>query len=384
MNKSTNLLLLNDTTDWYHFGCTATSTALKENIVKLGYNLTSVPITETYKIAGVPSEWEDFQSLEVFESFSKTNPELINKISVNEIVIINGEGTLHGLRPAPLCLLYVAYIAKKFLHKNVQIINHSVYPQDDLSLTDPKIITIYKEVYNSLDFIAIREPLSFELVKNLGIPCEESFDCLPLYIKDHYKTSEHKKEKKILLIAGSAAWLHLNILADDRGNIEEFEKELGQFIAYIDEMATRGYEIKFLYGAQEYPAKDDRELISFIKPRLNYFCEIITAKSLTEWLSIVEQASLLVSGRFHHSLAAACLGTPFIALNSNTPKIMGLMKAIGHPLNLDYCDPDLKEHLLQLTESIQKSDNFYSLEDFCSRAMNNFSMLIGLAQKKIT
>jgi len=43
------ILLLNDTTNWYHFGCTATSTALIEKMKALGHKVTTLSITETYK-----------------------------------------------------------------------------------------------------------------------------------------------------------------------------------------------------------------------------------------------------------------------------------------------------------------------------------------------
>jgi hypothetical protein len=38
---------------------------------------------------------------------------------------------------------------------------------------------------------------------------------------------------------------------------------------------------------------------------------------------------VLVSGRFHHSIAAACLGTPLLLTGSNTPKNEGLLTLLG-------------------------------------------------------
>jgi hypothetical protein len=90
-----------------------------------------------------------------FATFAEENNELATALQETDIVVINGEGTLHGIRPAPLGLLYVAYIVKTFLAKDVQIINHSVYPQDDLRTDDQEIIALYKLVYEQLDFVAI-------------------------------------------------------------------------------------------------------------------------------------------------------------------------------------------------------------------------------------
>ena len=54
----------------------------------------------------------------------------------------------------------------------------------------------------------------------------------------------------------------------------------------------------------------------------------------------MRRARLLVSGRFHHSIAAAALGTPFVVFNSNTPKIDGLMALLGHEPPLAMADAD--------------------------------------------
>ncbi len=370
------VLLINDTTNWYHYGCTATSSALKLAIEKTGCILSTISITETYKITGAPCTAEAFTNRELYQDFYERNRELMEAIRSNDILVINGEGTLHGLRQAPLSLLYVAFIAKKFLNKRVEIVNHSVYPQDDLSLDNLDITDIYKLVYNTIDYAAVREPESFELMQRLGVRVVQSFDCMPLYIREKYQF-HNKKDAKTLLIAGSAAWLHLNILSSDRGNIEEFEQGLAGFIRYLDQMTDRGYKIEFLYGAPEYPAKDDREFMAFIGQRLKTPWTVIEAKSLEEWFGTIERATLLVSGRFHHTIAAACLGTSSIILNSNTPKIEGMRRSLGYGEIINYRDPAITEKLMARTEEIENHPlNKLALSSLCAMAANNFHGLI--------
>ena len=115
--KLSRVLLINDTTNWYHFGCTATSLAIKDEITKLGYQLDSISITETYKITAPPSSIQEFNDGDKFIKFSVSHPEIIKRIKQNDIIIVNGEGTLHGVRPAPLSLLYLCYVAKVFCRK---------------------------------------------------------------------------------------------------------------------------------------------------------------------------------------------------------------------------------------------------------------------------
>ncbi|AIL64808.1 hypothetical protein NOVO_02065 [Rickettsiales bacterium Ac37b] len=181
--KGKKVLLLNDTTNWYHFGCTATSFGLKEGITTLGYDLTSYPVTETYKFSSFPTNATAFKDISNFEIFRQNNPEIISLIEKNNIIVFNGEGTLHGVRSAPLSLLYIAYASKIFLNKHVEIINHSMYPQDNLLLYNPEISGLYKLVYDTIDFSSIREPISYALAKKMNINAVESFDCMPLYIK---------------------------------------------------------------------------------------------------------------------------------------------------------------------------------------------------------
>ena len=94
-------MLINDTTNWYHFGCTATSVEIKDEVTKLGYQLDSIPIAETYKITTPPSSIQEFNDETSFTRFSVSHPEIIKRIKENDIIVVNGEGTLHGVRHTP-------------------------------------------------------------------------------------------------------------------------------------------------------------------------------------------------------------------------------------------------------------------------------------------
>ena len=72
-----NILFFNDTTNWYHFGCTASSIALIEQIKALGHNVTALPITATYNIQSAPMTKKGFLSNEVLQQFSQDNQQVI-------------------------------------------------------------------------------------------------------------------------------------------------------------------------------------------------------------------------------------------------------------------------------------------------------------------
>lgn len=369
------VLLINDTTDWYHYGCTATSVAIKEEIAKLGYSVTSYPVTETYKIKSFPTAYNQFISKQTLQKFAEDNGELISLIKKRDAIVLNGEGTLHGLNPAPASLLYVIYIAKNEFAKHVEIINHSAYPQHNISLGETEEAKVYKLVYNCADYIAVREPVSFGLMRKIAPEAVLSFDCMPLYIKNHYKKTGIKKGNE-LVIAGSATWLQLNIPSKEKGNVADYKKGLDGFYLFLQKMAFEGFKIKFLYGAKNYPAKDDREFIEYMENKYNINWEVYEAESLNDWLKIIEEASLLISGRFHHTIAAAFLGTQFIAFNSNTPKMKGLLSALDMGDVINYSDDNIFEKLTVLTEEKLSSNthlpNAYYLEKLCNMALKNF------------
>lgn len=372
-----NVLLLNDTTKWYHFGCTATSVALINSIKKLGYMVTTVPITEIYQIKYAPTTQQAFMCKNSYNHFTDNNYNLINLVKNHDIIVFNGEGTLHGISQAPLNILYLAYIAKKELGKHVEIINHSAYPEHDIHSRNSIEASIYKLVYGVVDFVAIREPISSKIMRNLGVHVNDSFDCMPLYIRSNYIKTNTKHTKEII-IAGSAAWLLFDLPSSRKSNINDFTSGLYEFNRYLLTMIEMGFKIKFLCGAVQYPAKDDKEFISYMQNHFKVKWEIYTATTVNDWLKAIEEATLLISGRFHHTIAAYCLNTKFIALGSNTPKIEGLLQILGREKIINYNDPNIYRRLIESSNKNLFSNVttfYYDINKLCIMAEENFSKL---------
>lgn len=374
MVASPKIVLLNDTSAWNHWGCTGTSSALKERIQGLGFDLQSIPIDVIYALKQVP-QFEEFNNLQKFEEFCELNRDIINAIQRASGVVINGEGTLHGLGAAPIALLYLAHLSKKFFGKHVEIINHSVYPEDFSSISadvEGELYiaqNVYKTIYSELDFIAIRELLSHNEMRKLQISSTLSFDCLPLYIRDHYATNKQIKEKT-LVIAGSAAFTE--IWAE-------------KICRCLESVAERGFRIKCLIGAAAFPSTHEQLLAHFLSAHCKASWDLVVAASMEEWLDTINHATLLVSGRFHHSIAAFCLNTPFIAFDSNTKKMQGLCASLGQEAPLPYLDPDLLDHLLLRVNAIISSPivaNGPKVFEICQLAERNFEGLKTLARLK--
>jgi polysaccharide pyruvyl transferase WcaK-like protein len=349
------VVLLNDTSAWYHWGCTGTTSAIKAQIVMKGYNLSCIPIQYNYTLKDFPLQAEEFDDQEIFEKFKQSNGRLIAELESADIVMVNGEGTLHGLRPGPVKLLYVTYISKKFLNKQVQIIAHSVFPDDTVELKDPVAVALYEKVYKAVDFVAVREKQSAHVMEQMGIAAVQSFDCLPLYIRSYYLTS--KQPANTIVIGGSVAWEEQGMLA---------------VIEYMKAMKQKGFDIHVVIGAQQDGAADDERLVKFLEPHAGIY-ELVRAETIDQWLDEINNAALVVSGRFHYSIAAGSLGTPFIALNSNTPKVQALADFIPSEKEvLAYTDPDLLEKLFDQSEKCLSEERIDVLDTLCHYAEQNF------------
>ncbi|WP_437193666.1 polysaccharide pyruvyl transferase family protein [Planctomicrobium sp. SH527] len=356
------IAFLNDTSSWYHWGCTGTSEAIKSTLAERGYDVKSVPIQSIYACQPIPQTTQEFDSPEFFNSFFHANLPVTGPILQCDTVVINGEGSLHGLSQIARVLLYLAYASKLVCKKKVQIINHSCYPvakAEDVGQSP--IAAIYKGVYRHLDYVAVREHVSQEILKAMGVDAALAFDSLPLYIKQHGPVSTGNHLRSIV-ISGSVAWRPEGIAG---------------LAAFMRSMAADGYSITLLTGARSYPAQDDVQFLKALRQQLPEGWEHIEAASMSEWLHTIQSAALLISGRFHYTIAACSLSTPCIVLDSNTPKNNAICKEAKMPEPLSYSDPHLAERLMERAKALLGTLPICesTRQGWLNRAAINFAML---------
>ncbi|HUL09803.1 MAG TPA: polysaccharide pyruvyl transferase family protein [Candidatus Acidoferrum sp.] len=339
-------ILLNDTTDWYHWGCTATSLGLKSLIGERYDLIDAVPIRVTYGLARPPNSPTQFQDAAFFRAHAADNADLYRRIERADCVFVHGEGTIHGLSRAAVNLLYMAFAARRHLGKPVYVVNHSLYPHTGRGADAASADAFYRSIYAVFDYIAIRETLSKEIADRLGMPAVLSFDCLPLTAGQLFSTRPARGET--LAIAGSVAFEAVG---------------LGPLVAFANGMKQRGHQPVVITGAQAKPAADDARFVAALRALGTGDWRYVEAGSLTEWLSTIGSAALLVSGRFHHSLAAFAMRTPFVMLNSNTPKMNALAAMLGAPEPIRYDDPQLDRLLVERAEQARSEDFARSVFD---------------------
>jgi polysaccharide pyruvyl transferase WcaK-like protein len=264
------------------------------------------------RLRPLPASAAELEDEALFHRFSERNVGLLQRLQNVPEVIINGEGSIHDLTPTATALLYLAWICKRRLGKRTSIINHSCFPRTGHA-PDRRADELYARVYGALDHVVVREDRSAAELARLGIQATQGFDCLPLFINRHAAAGMPERERRVV-ICGS--------VAQDASLVE-------LLLAVATRVIDLGYSVDVLAGASAFIAQDDLRLVGALHPRLRGRYRFVAATSERQWLDTIAAASLLVSGRFHHSIAAASLGTPFVVAASNTLKIDGLIERLG-------------------------------------------------------
>ena len=327
LNKKNSVLFINDTFDDYHFGCSGTSLAIREKLGEMFDKLDSIPIGRATRDQNKPPlKYSQFIDKNYFLSWSKNNSDIVYKIKQCSYVVINGEGCISRYNRDTCALLYLAYAAKVYFKKKVAIINHSVFINnyvDNLSDEDQlEYERIIKLTYSVIDYSAVREYKSLLQINSL-VPGKSSlsFDSLPVYIDEYFNEKPIKHSDYILVSGGNYI---------DETQIKSYIVNFYQH--YSNEENKR--KILFLYSEiKNSPCIDDMHLYRYLKSELlnyNIKIQLYKATDLDDWLSVIKNTSMLISGRFHHSIAAFMFDRPFVAFKTNTPKleaILGMMHA---------------------------------------------------------
>lgn len=357
-SQTPSALIINDTINWNHWGLSCSALAVHYSLRQQYEKVEAFHTSHTQNMKGLPETLEDFDSDEIFERFTELNSQIIEKIKSVNTIVINGEGDMYSVHTSPIGLLFLAYIAKKRFLKNTRIINHSCYPVINLEDHNSIQINIYKKVYATFDFIAVREANSYKLLKKIGIACEQSFDCLPLFLMHQYD-SIHDPVKKCILFTGSPNWSI---------------KSIDQIGTVIEKLLGYGFQTAILVGSNPNIAKSDSVFIQLLHTQINKGCKLIFAESEHEWLNQIENSSLLISSYLQHIVAASMLKTPFITTENKTPEISGVLDLIGIHNLIDIDSENFSQHLFSLIEDIHENPKPHIINEEKATYLQSLSM----------
>ncbi len=288
------VLVLNDTRSENHHGCSRVMNAIDFNLKQRGIrDVEYVPI-------GV--NWEQSESVK-------------RKMIFADLLIINGEGTIHHNAPYGLSLLRAGSFARKYGVKTA-LINCTFQANDPACHKD----------LAAFDLISVRESLSLAEVEAAGVSA------------------------RIVPDLSFAAGRNISAKRSDQVYVtDSVKKEVSLFLEQL--MLKRGFVYSDITTGVAAPVAPKITRMMSIW-RNNTLAELITKviialrrrqqvavpdsapKSVQTYTHFdfsdqISNANLLVCGRFHTMCYCMNNQTPFVAIDSNSHKMLGTLKDAG-------------------------------------------------------
>ena len=120
-----------------------------------------------------------------------------------------------------------------------------------------------------------------------------------------------KEKKKNIVIGACSLWS---------------ENSMSGLIRYLEEMASEGFDIKLLLSSKGAPTDQEKQAIHHFESHATFNWTLVKPALMKEWIAHIDNATLVISGKYHDIIASLYLKTPFITLDSDTPQIKALLK----------------------------------------------------------
>lgn len=284
------VLLMNDTRVDHHHGCSSVMTAITHLIERNGM------IVDRYWPANA-----DWRGVEAFE----------NALKRAELVVVNGEGTIHHNRPAGRRLVEVGAAARA-AGKPVALINTGWEANSD-DLTD---------CLQNFDLVAARDTKS-AIQMRAGSDQVRTVPDLSFYFASMVLSEQPHVDQ------GSRDGIGFtdNVDRTKAVVLENLRRQSrGQTVSVLQN-GTDGY-LRFLRNGLS--LREDFKTPAFAASLINLRHRLWGANidDPVRFLKALSGLKLLVAGRFHACTLAIALGTPFVAQSSNTGKIAALAEDV--------------------------------------------------------
>lgn len=353
------LTILNYTGKQSNWGCQATSKNLlmllnksfKENLslqtIDLGFSgniLGKIVNKLRYYLAFMVTDNKSitFRLFTFLAQFEGTN---IRKIKNCDVLILNGEGSLHGYNSE--LIKFVHYLSyADLLNKKVYIINHSL--QYDNKKAEKYLKILYKHSY--INFF--RERLS--LVNGTSANASKSYVVPDAAFLNYYNDLQkvnlyHPIPHKYILASGSV------ILKESNHEYFDLLQQLGQY-----------YQTPIIFIAS---CNVDKQLKPYITTHYNWTYLDNTDLNVEQVQTLIKKSMFFYSGRFHLNILSAISSKVFIPFKSNTIKMEGLLELLSYPMkeiDLDHFDTNLT--FQSITQLILNKDKIESqLNQACKK-----------------
>jgi polysaccharide pyruvyl transferase WcaK-like protein len=222
-----------------------------------------------------------------------------------DLVVVNGEGTLHPQPQALRWICTVTALAKRY-SKPYWIVNSSLKCLGDP--TQP----LFAGLFKGADHVAAREPVSFREMTALTPSAVQAADCA--WLTDPAPESEARAIVSSAGIVGRFAVM--------TGSASVHKWPIEHQTSVVDALRARGLDVLYTFSDKKDESIAGQLGLTAITHNEADYRQLTTVQSLAE---------IVVGGRFHPTILSALVGTPFVAVPSNTHKMAGVMEMLGTP-----------------------------------------------------
>lgn len=226
-------------------------------------------------------------------------------------VCFNGEGAVHCRSGHIVRLLSSVYYMKK-QGAYVSALNQTV----DIPVDAGLLVRFVKKVFSSIDYVAVREPVSKRLLASIDIHAE----LVPDAVFSMERMSEDELDERVRGCGVSGAYVCVtgsSSLRKNRASVYAMGKLL--------DAVSQSYGGKIIFLAN---TKTDRYLAN--KLSVKYKFKIVSNNcSYLDAIAVIARSDGLLGGRQHPALFAAIYGVPICVFEGNTHKMSGILELLG-------------------------------------------------------
>jgi polysaccharide pyruvyl transferase WcaK-like protein len=300
-NKS-NLLVLNDTRFEQHHGCSRVMNCIDFYANKYAKNVEYLSLNE---------DWQTSESAK-------------QKIIFADIIIVNGEGTIHHNAQRGLSLIKVASFAKHYQSKCYLI-----------NMTYQENPQFYCEYLKDFEAIYVRESYSYNELKALNIDSRVVAD-----LTFSFEPSQKKDSSSNQIVITDSV-----ITSITQSLIKKFVSDHNTlFSSIFNYNTTKTSKLTFTSRVVNV-IKNNNYKTLLNKFRSYFFDEChkdlwVIQHCHTDYASFLSQAEVVLCGRFHAMTICLNNEIAFLAIESNSHKISGTLADIGLDLKRFIVTPE--------------------------------------------
>jgi glycosyltransferase involved in cell wall biosynthesis/polysaccharide pyruvyl transferase WcaK-like protein len=251
-------------------------------------------------------------------------------------VCFNGEGAVHARSGHLSIFMGLLYIAKH-QGKKVAAVNQTI----DLA-GNQELEALLKKVYTHLDFVSVREPLSLQYAKGIGI---KDIVMIPDATYGLPRLKEKEIDKRLQKFHLPEAYIGITGSSILKRNARSLQ-QMRSLLTYV----RKHFEQPIVFLAN---AKTDIWLAHRLKNEFAF--EIIEPPvKYLDAIAIISRAFLIIGGRQHPNIFAYIYGVPYLPYKGNTFKNDGVALLQEYPvMPLEWSSDER-----QFTEALHRIEHF--------------------------